>query len=204
MKRRDKSEFDPSPSPSPSEDAAQSEGTFASGADGAEADFEAEEVGDGTEAIDGPFADFERRLSDQEEKYLRLAAEYDNYRKRTMRERAELTSRAQAELVKQLVDALDDLARFAHVDPATTDAVTIVQGVDMVEKKFLKMLTAAGLEIVDPVNQSFDPTLHEAVATEPALSPEDDHVVARVFQVGYLFGGQLLRPARVVVKQWNG
>jgi molecular chaperone GrpE len=74
----------------------------------------------------------------------------------------------------------------------------------MVEKKFLKMLTAAGLEIVDPVNQSFDPTLHEAVATEPALSPEDDHVVARVFQVGYLFGGQLLRPARVVVKQWNG
>jgi molecular chaperone GrpE len=206
MKRRDKSEFDPSrsPSPSPSEDATQSEGTFASGADGAGADFEAEDVGDGTETIEGPFADFERRLSDQEEKYLRLAAEYDNYRKRTMRERAELTSRAQAELVKQLVDALDDLARFAHVDPATTDAATIVQGVDMVEKKFLKMLMAAGLVIVDPVNQSFDPTLHEAVSTEPALSPEDDHVVARVFQVGYLFGGQLLRPARVVVKQWNG
>jgi molecular chaperone GrpE len=207
MKRRDKSEFDPSasPNPSPSEDAA--EGTFASGADGADgagADFEAEDMGDGTAAIDGPFAVFERRLLDQEEKYLRLAAEYDNYRKRTARERAELTSRAQAELVKQLVDALDDLARFAHVDPTTTDSATIVQGVDMVEKKFLKMLTAAGLEIVDPVNQSFDPTLHEAVATEPALSPEDDHVVARVFQVGYLFGGQLLRPARVVVKQWNG
>jgi molecular chaperone GrpE len=207
MKRRDKSEFDPSasPNPTPSEDAA--EGTFApgaDGADGAEADFEAEDMGDGTAAIDGPFAVFERRLLDQEEKYLRLAAEYDNYRKRTARERAELTSRAQAELVKQLVDALDDLARFAHVDPTTTDSATIVQGVDMVEKKFLKMLTAAGLEIVDPVNQSFDPTLHEAVATEPALSPEDDHVVARVFQVGYLFGGQLLRPARVVVKQWNG
>jgi molecular chaperone GrpE len=135
---------------------------------------------------------------------LRLAAEYDNYRKRTARERAELTSRAQAELVKQLVDALDDLARFAHVDPSSVDAATIAQGVDMVEKKFLKTLSAAGLEIVDPVNQSFDPKLHEAVATEPALSPEDDHVVARVFQVGYLFSGQLLRPARVVVKQWNG
>jgi molecular chaperone GrpE len=207
MKRRDKSEFDPSasPNPTPSEDAA--DGTFAPGADGADgggADFEAEDMGDGTAAIDGPFAVFERRLLDQEEKYLRLAAEYDNYRKRTARERAELTSRAQAELVKQLIDALDDLARFAHVDPTTTDSATIVQGVDMVEKKFLKMLTAAGLEIVDPVNQSFDPTLHEAVATEPALSPEDDHVVARVFQVGYLFGGQLLRPARVVVKQWNG
>ena len=74
----------------------------------------------------------------------------------------------------------------------------------MVEKKLLKALGAAGLEIVDPVNQSFDPQLHEAVATEPALSPEDDHVVARVYQVGYKFNGQLLRPARVVVKQWNG
>jgi molecular chaperone GrpE len=67
-----------------------------------------------------------------------------------------------------------------------------------------KMLAGVGLEVVDPINQTFDPTLHEAVATEPALSPEDDHVVARVFQVGYLFNGQLLRPARVVVKQWNG
>ena len=57
---------------------------------------------------------------------------------------------------------------------------------------------------LNPVNQTFDPKLHEAVATEPALSPEDDHVVSRVYQVGYLFNGQLLRPARVVVKQWNG
>ena len=202
MKHRDKSEFDPPRSPS--EGVSQSDGASAPDTDGTADDFEADDAGDATSAIEGPYADFERRLSDQEEKYLRLAAEYDNYRKRTVRERAELTSRAQAELVKQLVDALDDLARFAHVDPATVDATTIVQGVDMVEKKFLKTLTAAGLEIVDPVNQSFDPTLHEAVATEPALSPEDDHVVARVFQVGYLFGGQLLRPARVVVKQWNG
>jgi molecular chaperone GrpE len=202
MKRRDKSEFDPPPS----DGAPQSEDAFAREAGSTADEFEADGDGDGDSAIDNtpPFTDFERRLSDQEDKYLRLAAEYDNYRKRTARERAELTSRAQAELVKQLADALDDLARFAHVDPSTVDAATIVQGVDMVEKKFLKTLAAAGLEIVDPVNQSFDPTLHEAVATEPALSPEDDHVVARVFQVGYLFGGQLLRPARVVVKQWNG
>jgi len=94
--------------------------------------------------------------------------------------------------------------RFAHVDPDTVEAGTVVKGAEMVEKKLLKSLGTAGLEIVDPVNQTFDPTLHEAVATEPALSSEDDHVVARVYQVGYLFNGQLLRPARVVVKQWNG
>jgi molecular chaperone GrpE len=145
-----------------------------------------------------------KRLAEQQDRYLRLAAEYDNYRKRTARERSEQTARAQADLVKQLIDGLDDLARFAHVDPATTDAATIVQGVEMVEKKLLKALTGAGLEMIDPVNQSFDPTVHEAVATEPALSPEDDHVVSRVYQAGYRFNGQLLRPARVVVKQWNG
>ena len=60
------------------------------------------------------------------------------------------------------------------------------------------------LEIVDPVGRPFDPAFHEAVATEPAASSEEDHLVARVYQPGYLFRGQLLRPARVVVKQWLG
>ncbi len=161
---------------------------------------------DATDVIDDGVAagGLSQRLAEEQDRYLRLAAEYDNYRKRTTRERGELTSRAQAELVKQLIDGLDDLARFAHVDPATTDAVTVVQGVEMVEKKLLKSLSSAGLEVIDPINQTFDPTVHEAVATEPALSPEDDHVVSRVYQAGYRFGGQLLRPARVVVKQWNG
>ena len=140
----------------------------------------------------------------EREKYLRLAAEYDNYRKRSAKERSDAGARAQADLVRQLVEALDDVARFAHVDPATTDAATVVQGVDMVEKKLLKSLGAAGLEIINPVGETFDPALHEAVATEPTSAKEDDHVVSRVYQPGYVFKSQLLRPARVVVKQWNG
>jgi molecular chaperone GrpE len=163
-----------------------------------EADFDASVGGDVSAGK------MQGELAAQQDRYLRLAAEYENYRKRTTRERAETYSRAQGDLAKQLLDALDDLARFAHVDPSTVDASTVVQGVEMVEKKALKALTGCGLEIVDPANQSFDPKLHEAVATEPALSSEDDHVVSRVYQVGYLFNGQLLRPARVVVKQWNG
>lgn len=144
------------------------------------------------------------QLAEQRERYLRLAAEYDNFRKRSTRERHEAELRGQADLVKPLIDALDDLGRFAHVDPATTDARTIADGVQMVEKKLLKTLGAHGLEVVNPEGQPFDPALHEAVMTEPAASPEEDHRVSRVFQPGYLFNGQLLRPARVVVKQWNG
>lgn len=140
----------------------------------------------------------------ERERYLRLAAEYDNYRKRAARERTEAGARAQADLVRELIDALDDVARFAHVDPATTDAATVVQGVDMVEKKLLKALGNAGLEVINPVGETFDPAVQEAVATEPTSAREDDHVVSRVYQPGYVFKGQLLRPARVVVKQWNG
>ena len=145
----------------------------------------------------------ERAVAELRDKYLRLAAEFDNYRKRTTRERAESGARAQGELLKHIVESLDDLGRVIAVDPASTDARSVVQGVDLVAKKLLKALTAAGLELIDPVNQTFDPSVHEAVATEPALSPEDDHVVSQVFQPGYRFGGQLLRPARVVVRQWS-
>jgi molecular chaperone GrpE len=143
-------------------------------------------------------------LATEREKYLRLAAEYDNYRKRSAKERSDAGARAQADLVRQMIEALDDIARFAHIDPSSTDAGTIVQGVDMVEKKMMKTLGAAGLQVINPVGETFDPALHEAVATEPTSAREDDHVVSRVFQPGYIFNSQLLRPARVVVKQWNG
>jgi molecular chaperone GrpE len=148
--------------------------------------------------------DVQRMLTEQHDRYLRLAAEYDNYRKRSVRERQEASQRGQADMLRALLDALDDLTRFAHVDPTTTDTKTVVDGVAMVERKMLKALTGIGLEIINPVDQTFDPAHMEAVATEPALSREDDHVVAKVYQQGYVFNGQLLRPARVVVKQWNG
>jgi molecular chaperone GrpE len=145
-----------------------------------------------------------RELTEQREKYLRLAAEYDNYRKRSARERSEAESRGQSTLIKQLLDPLDDLSRFAHIDPASVDPVTITQGVDMVERKLRKVLAAVGVEVIDPVDAPFDPSVHEAVSTEPAQSADEDHLVSRVFQIGYRHNGQLLRPARVVVKQWNG
>ena len=148
--------------------------------------------------------DTARQLAEQRDKYLRLAAEYDNYRKRTAKERIEAESRGQAQLINKMLEAIDDLARFAHIDLSTVDAATLHKGIEMVENKLIKALTVAGLEIINPVDQTFDPTLHEAITTEPALSPEDDGMVGKVFQVGYRFSGQLLRPARVVVKQWNG
>jgi molecular chaperone GrpE len=142
-------------------------------------------------------------LDAQRERYMRLAAEFDNYRKRTAREAQQARARGQGDLVKTLLDSLDDLTRFAHVDPATTDCATLVRGVELVEKNFLKALTAIGVEVIDPVELPFDPNLHEAVSTQAAETPEEDHMVAQVYQRGYMLNGQLLRPARVVVKQYQ-
>ncbi len=160
-----------------------------------------------TEAVqDAPDGDVDvkQQLQGERDKYLRLAADFDNFRKRAARERQEAGPRAQGELVKHIIDSLDDLGRVIAVDPATTDAETVIHGVDLVERKLAKSLAAAGLEVINPLHQPFNPALHEAVTTEPALSREDDHLVSQVYQLGYVFKGQLLRPARVVVKQWNG
>ena len=159
---------------------------------------------EGTATPSGGHSDLDRAVEEQRDKYLRLAAEFDNFRRRSNKERLEAASRGQAELIKALIDPLDDLDRFTGVDAEVTDAATVVQGVELVEKKLRKALGALGLEIIDPLDQPFDPAVHEAVMTEPALSAEDDHLIARVFQKGYVHNGQLIRPARVVVKQWNG
>ncbi|MGK2963898.1 MAG: nucleotide exchange factor GrpE [Gemmatimonadaceae bacterium] len=146
----------------------------------------------------------QRELTTERDKFLRLAAEFDNFRKRMLKERSEAEVRGQADLVRHLLDPLDDISRFADLDPAVTECATVVQGVDMVEKKLDKQLRAAGLELLNPVDSPFDPSLHEAVATEPAESAELDGTVSQVYQVGYTFKGQLLRPARVVVRQHSG
>ena len=121
-----------------------------------------------------------------------------------MRERTKTRARAQAELIERLVDALDDLARFAHVDPAQTDAKTIHDGVDMVERKFWKQLDAVGVTRIDQTGVPFDPNVHEAVTMQPAAQAAQDHTVGAVLQPGYKLGDALIRPARVVVLTWQG
>jgi molecular chaperone GrpE len=138
------------------------------------------------------------------DRHLRLAAEYDNFRKRTTKERAEVWSRAQADLVSRLADALDDLARFAHIDPAEIDSKKLHEGVDLVERKIWKELDAAGVTRIDQAGVPFDPNIHEAVTTQPAAKPAEDHTVGQVVQPGYKMRDTLLRPARVIVLTWQG
>lgn len=151
-----------------------------------------------------PTAALVAELAEANDKYLRLYAEFENFRRRAVKDRQDAEHRGMGSVMRGLLDALDDLARVAHLDPDVTEGRTVVDGVALVEKKLLKSLAGHGLELVDPAGEPFDPAVHEAISTTPAASEDEDHLVAQVYQVGYLLNGTLLRPARVVVKQWNG
>ena len=137
-------------------------------------------------------------LAELKDRHLRLAAEYDNYRKRSSRERAELADRAQASFVAKLLDVLDDLDRLVASDPSTP-LTSLREGLSAVDRKLWKELQDAGVERIDPVGTPFDPALHEAVSTTPAPERSKEQVVSATFQPGYRFKGTMVRPARVQV-----
>src|SRR5512140_2046417 len=158
-------------------EAAQADGA----PDDAPGEASAEALGDAVSAAESEAL---RLVAEQKDKYLRLAAEFENFRKRSARERQDAESKGMSYVVAGLLQSLDDLGRVAHLDAATTPAQSIVDGVAMVEKKVLTSLTGHGLVLVNPEGERFDPAVHEALTTMPAALPEEDELVAQVYQVG--------------------
>lgn len=141
----------------------------------------------------------EGELTELRDRHLRLAAEYDNFRKRTARERSELGERAQGEMLARLLDVLDDVDRLASSDVAAQTVTQLHEAVVLTDRKLWKELAALGFEVIDPTGAPFDPTRHEAISMIPAPDAGRAHTVAATFQTGYQLKGQLLRAARVQV-----
>jgi len=155
-----------------------------------------------SETIRARLQELENELSASRDRHLRLAAEFDNYRKRVLRDQADSVARAQTSLISRLVDVLDDLDRVAHHSESSSKEA-LLEGVELVERKFRQVLESAGLERIDAEGAQFDPTLMEALTTVPTDEEAEDDHVASVFQPGYRFQGTLVRPARVVVKKFE-
>ena len=164
---------------------------------------DAEGAADGEDVGDEDAADESDRLRRERDRYrdrhLRLAADFDNYRKRTEDRLGQRWDLAQADLVGRLLDPLDDLLRVTALEPESASVEAIVEGVEMVERKFLQVLEEAGVEIVDPLGEPFDPNTMEAMMRVPPESDDLEDTVERVFQRGYALRGHLVRPARVSV-----
>lgn len=156
---------------------------------------EAVEATEAAEVVDRLSA----QLDELNDRYLRLAADFDNFRKRTVRERAELRHRSQAEFARKLLEALDDLGRVVALETSSATVHDVINGVHLVEQKLMQELEHAGLQRVGTEGEPFNPNDHEAVATRPAGGDGEAGTVGSVLQPGYRFGEVLLRPARVVV-----
>ena len=133
-----------------------------------------------------------------DDRLLRLAAEFDNYKKRTARERQEYVALANERLVKELLPVLDDLERALQA-AAEHEEAQLEDGVRLVHRSLAQLLEREGVEEID-ASGVFDPHVHEAMLAQPSAEAESGDVLD-VIQKGYKIGGRVVRPARVIVAE---
>lgn len=141
----------------------------------------------------------EEMLARSEERYVRLYAEFENYKKRTGRENEEFKKYANESLLRELLGVLDNLERaIAHAKENKNGGETLQEGVEMTHKQFLDVLEKFGVKAIPAAGQSFDPAVHQAVS-QVETGEVPDGAVAEVFRTGFFFKERVLRPAMVVV-----
>jgi molecular chaperone GrpE len=177
----------------------------------AEAAVEAREAGQpaarpvGRELLERRIQALEQEKTQLEERYIRLQADFDNHRKRTLREKQEALSYGHENVVKDVVGVVDNLDRAIEHARASSgaDFEGMLQGVELVRRELLAVLVKHGVSAIEAEGEGFDPQIHEALA-----QLEDDRVpagrVARMLQKGYRLRDRLLRPARVMVSKGPG
>jgi molecular chaperone GrpE len=157
---------------------------------------------EGTAAADKVVSDLksaEEKLAEMQDRYVRLSAEFDNYRKRTLREKMELSKYATEELLLKIIPLMDDFDRaLAHMDTAT-DIVAMKDGIDLIYNKFSEFLKQNGIKEIESMNSGFNVDLHDAIAKVPVQEEERKGKVIEVVQKGYYIYDKVLRHSKVVV-----
>jgi len=148
---------------------------------------------------DGKIEKLEEELAEQKDKYLRLLAEFDNFRRRTAKENLELRQTAAKDVITSLLDVLDDSERAEKQIQKTDDATQIREGVKLVFDKFRKALQAKGVKAMESINTPFDVEKHEAITEIAAPNEKMKGKVIDEVQKGYYLNDKLIRFAKVVV-----
>lgn len=144
-------------------------------------------------------AALEKTLFETNEKFLRLFSEFDNYRKRTSRERLELTKTAGADIIASLLPVLDDLERACKLEAAEENKDPRVEGIMLIQNKFKSALRQQGVEEIVAAGEEFNTDFHEAITHIPAADDQQKGTVIEEVQKGYTLNGKVIRYARVVV-----
>ena len=146
----------------------------------------------------GDVSQLQKERDDYYDRLLRKTAEFDNYRKRTDRERQQLAESAAADLIKELLPLVDDLERAIKADAGSDGTDAIRRGVELIHKQLMDTLRKRGVAPIDALGTDFDPHFHQAVAYEPSEGRREGEVIEE-FSRGYMLGDRLLRPAMVKV-----
>jgi molecular chaperone GrpE len=149
------------------------------------------------ESPESPLETLRREKDAVQDRLLRTAAEFDNYRKRVERERQTLAEAAASSIIEELLPLVDDLERALKAD-AGEGGDAIRRGVELIHKQLAETLRKRGVKPIDALGADFDPHFHQAVAYEPAEGRRDGEVIEE-FRRGYMLGDRLLRPAMVKV-----
>ena len=142
--------------------------------------------------------ELKQQRDDYYDRLLRKTAEFDNYRKRTDRERVQLSEAAAADLIEELLPLVDDMERALKADAGSEATEAIRRGVELIHKQLFETLRKRGVKPIDSLGADFDPHFHMAVSHEPADGRREGEVVEE-FRRGYMLGDRLLRPAMVKV-----
>ena len=143
--------------------------------------------------------DFEAELLEKDDKYLRLYAEFENYKRRTLAERIELFKTAGQEIMLAMIPVLDDFERALKAMENAKDVASVKEGIDLVSHKFKNTLVAKGLKPMESIGQTFNADLHEAITNIPAPSEDMKDKVIDEVEKGYYLGDKVIRYAKVVV-----
>jgi molecular chaperone GrpE len=140
-------------------------------------------------------------LSEMKDKYLRLYAEFDNYRKRTLREREELIKTASESAIKSILSTLDDFERAIKAAKSGAEDSSILEGIVLIYDKMFKTLEQQGLKVMESDGQDFNPDLHESLTKVPVPSEDLKGKVIETIEKGYYLREKIIRYAKVVVGQ---
>ncbi len=143
----------------------------------------------------------EKRIAEIQDKYLRLSAEFDNYRKRTIKEKSEIIKNAAEKTITAILPVLDDMERAIANMQKSEDAKAWLEGVELINNKFLKILSQEGLNKIETEGADFDTDYHEAIAMIPAPNEEQKGKVLDCVQTGYKLNDKVIRHAKVAVAQ---
>ncbi len=143
--------------------------------------------------------EIQKALEDMKDKYLRLSAEFDNFRKRTMKEKAELILNGGEKTIVSVLPILDDMERALSTMEKAEDVVAVKEGVDLIYQKFLKVLAQNGVKPIETDGKALDTDYHEAIALVPSPSEEKKGKIIDCVQKGYQLNDKVIRHAKVVV-----